>query len=147
MMYELKDDKIIKNGHTMFLSDVVYDLNRKEQLETERTASLHKGMELREIIDKFITDYNCEHSSENWIFFGGSSMTILIKKISEFYAKNGTKELLEDFHTWVNKNYGRNDSKDKPYSKWLSSMLGGEEIKYTTDEVICEYIRYKIKTV
>lgn len=50
------------------------------------------------------------------------------------------KTELQKFHVWVSKNYGRNDSKDKPYSKWLSPMLGGEEIRYTTEEVIDDYL-------
>lgn len=30
--YELKNDKILKNGHTMFLEDVLTDLQRKSYL-------------------------------------------------------------------------------------------------------------------
>ena len=33
--YELKKDDIIKDGHTMFLFDVVQDLKRKSYLEDQ----------------------------------------------------------------------------------------------------------------
>ena len=46
-VYELKNDKILKNGHTMFLQDVVYDLNRKAFLESERTKTLDKEIEAK----------------------------------------------------------------------------------------------------
>lgn len=36
--YELKNDKILKNGHTMFLEDVVTDLKRLAYLESMRSA-------------------------------------------------------------------------------------------------------------
>ena len=32
-MYQLKDGQILKNGHTMFLQDVVKEMNRKAHLE------------------------------------------------------------------------------------------------------------------
>lgn len=38
--YELKNDKILKNGHTMFLEDVLSDLRRKSYLESERLKQL-----------------------------------------------------------------------------------------------------------
>lgn len=47
-VYELKNDKILKNGHTMFLEDVIYDLNRKAFLESERT----KALSAKEISDE-----------------------------------------------------------------------------------------------
>lgn len=34
--YKLKDNKILKDGHTMFLEDAVLDLNRKSYLESKR---------------------------------------------------------------------------------------------------------------
>lgn len=38
--YELKNEKILKDGHTMLLKDVVTDLNRKSFLENERKVKL-----------------------------------------------------------------------------------------------------------
>lgn len=35
--YELKNGNVLKDGHTMFLQDVVTDLNRGAFLERERT--------------------------------------------------------------------------------------------------------------
>lgn len=35
--YELKNGNVLKDGHTMFLQDVVSDLNRGAFLESERT--------------------------------------------------------------------------------------------------------------
>lgn len=43
--YELKNDKILKNGHTMFLEDVLSDLQRKSYLETERLKQLDENKE------------------------------------------------------------------------------------------------------
>ena len=43
MYYKLKNNDIIKDGHTMFLQDVVADLNRKHFLESE-TAELKEGL-------------------------------------------------------------------------------------------------------
>lgn len=37
--YELKNGAILKDGHTMFLEDVVRDLNRKSQLEEEKVSA------------------------------------------------------------------------------------------------------------
>lgn len=34
--YKLNGEKILKDGHTMFLEDVVLDLNRKSYLESKR---------------------------------------------------------------------------------------------------------------
>lgn len=39
MQYELKDGKILKDGHTMFDEDIVKDLKRKSFLEQERNIS------------------------------------------------------------------------------------------------------------
>lgn len=36
MKYTLKNNSILDNGHTMFLEDVVQNLNRKEYLENKR---------------------------------------------------------------------------------------------------------------
>lgn len=45
--YELKNKTILKDGHTMFLQDVVKDLNRKANLEA-----------MKERIEKLIAKYN-----------------------------------------------------------------------------------------
>ena len=44
--YELRKDNILKDGHTMFLTDAVKDLNRKSFLEKQ-------NKELREKIKKY----------------------------------------------------------------------------------------------
>ena len=41
--YELKNNKILKNGHTMFLEDVLTDLQRKSYLESERLKKLEEN--------------------------------------------------------------------------------------------------------
>ena len=41
--YELKNDKILKNGHTMFLEDVLTDLQRKSYLESERLKQIEES--------------------------------------------------------------------------------------------------------
>lgn len=41
--YELKNDKILKNGHTMFLEDVLSDLKRKSYLESERLKQIEES--------------------------------------------------------------------------------------------------------
>ena len=38
--YKLKGEKITKNGHTMFLEDIVSDLNRGAYLEDEKVKTL-----------------------------------------------------------------------------------------------------------
>lgn len=43
--YELKNDKIIKNGYTMFLDHVLSDLQRKSYLESERLKQLEENKE------------------------------------------------------------------------------------------------------
>lgn len=41
--YKLKNGNILKDGHTMFLQDVVKDLNRKSYLEEEMLKNLPKA--------------------------------------------------------------------------------------------------------
>ena len=57
--YELKGDKILKNGHTMFLQDVVTDLKRLAFLEHERakpTPSLPTDEEIDNEAKKYEVD-------------------------------------------------------------------------------------------
>jgi hypothetical protein len=72
-VYELRFDKVLKNGHTMFLQDVVYDLNRKAFLESERTKALSTDIE-----------------TENKLLFIAIEERLLFLKESEIIeAKNG----------------------------------------------------------
>ena len=45
--YKLKDNAILKDGHTMFLEDAVLDLNRKSYLELKREnlVELYKNID------------------------------------------------------------------------------------------------------
>jgi len=45
VLYELKNGDIIKDGHTMFMEDVVKDLNRKSYLEEKLVNNKLKVME------------------------------------------------------------------------------------------------------
>ena len=41
--YKLKNGNVLKDGHTMFMQDVVKDLNRKAFLEDDRLKNLGEG--------------------------------------------------------------------------------------------------------
>lgn len=56
-MYALKNNKITKDGHTMFLDDILTDLNRKDYLEKQRNK----------LIDFYINFESIELGNHNTI--------------------------------------------------------------------------------
>lgn len=105
MKYELKNGNILKNGHTMFMGDVLRDLGRKEFLEKEykqlskgtndkdewksKLTNLLEGLEVRKI-DKLMDKCTVENYKEF-----GKGYVLNAKKLL-----NPKKELcVSPFHT------------------------------------------------
>ena len=66
VQYELKGHNVLKDGHTMFVNDIVYDLQRKSVLEDGRGRlgelyndfAMYEPKEIKSKIEEILKD-NC----------------------------------------------------------------------------------------